>query len=540
MALGSPTPTVVHLLTVFRQISNGELRIPAFQRDFVWQQSQVLDLLESVRLGYPIGSILVWYVDKPLLKVTTNRHAFPDVPEKYPTNYILDGMQRLSSLYGVFHYGEYNNEPRFNVSFDLDREEFFVPDEPFSEERKMVLPLAALFSPRKLLDFQAKVARASDSDIVLDRVAALQSAFQDYIIPIVSIRGDDVRPIVSVFERVNSTGTTLSRTDFMRAITWDQDFDLTSQLEAAASLLSDLGFTLNEETIVKCISIQMGLDASSDALLALRHRSSSELQSAFEDFRALSLATISFCREALSIYSSKLIPYEGQWLVMFKAVGVDKSSNLQERDLLRRWFWAVSFNESLRGKPDHYVGRAVSDWQAVVAGRVRGLEPRLRLAPVDFMERRLIRGKALSTAFMGLFIHSGAAPIGVVPSSAMESLGLDADPTSFQNVLDRQELQGIEGFYPSPGKIFANLVMADPLLNSSIASDMRSKVDDLVRDGRYGELERQFFNEESYDALRRNNFKRFLEVRASLMHRGALELTNGTLKHGKMPLHYVP
>src|ERR1700741_184326 len=99
MGLSSPEPSVRHLLTLFRNISSGEIRVPAFQREFVWKEKQILELLSSVRSGFPVGSILTWYVEKPLLKIaSTGLSAFPDVPTKYPTSYILDGMQRLSSL----------------------------------------------------------------------------------------------------------------------------------------------------------------------------------------------------------------------------------------------------------------------------------------------------------------------------------------------------------------------------------------------------------------------------------------------------------
>jgi uncharacterized protein with ParB-like and HNH nuclease domain len=59
MTISSPQPSVWHLVTLFRQISSGEVRIPAFQREFVWSDKQILDLLESVTDGFPIGSLLL-------------------------------------------------------------------------------------------------------------------------------------------------------------------------------------------------------------------------------------------------------------------------------------------------------------------------------------------------------------------------------------------------------------------------------------------------------------------------------------------------
>src|SRR5690242_17633984 len=99
MPISPPQPTVLHLVTIFRMITSGEIRIPAFQRDFVWKEKQMLELLDSVLEGYPIGSILLWAVDRPMLKTApTEITSFPFVPETFPTSYVLDGMQRLSTL----------------------------------------------------------------------------------------------------------------------------------------------------------------------------------------------------------------------------------------------------------------------------------------------------------------------------------------------------------------------------------------------------------------------------------------------------------
>src|SRR5215510_11499867 len=117
----APVPEVQFLPSLFRRIQQGEIRIPAFQRGFIWRESQILDLLESVYRGYPIGSLLFWQVKERLLRVERSElNPFPDVSEKYPLKFILDGLQRLSSLYGVFHHANRDSTHRFNVIFDLE------------------------------------------------------------------------------------------------------------------------------------------------------------------------------------------------------------------------------------------------------------------------------------------------------------------------------------------------------------------------------------------------------------------------------------
>jgi uncharacterized protein with ParB-like and HNH nuclease domain len=219
MPYNSPQPSVLHVVTIFRMITTGDIRIPAFQRDFVWKERQMLELLDSVLGGFPIGSILLWAVDKPLLKIApTETTTFPNVPEQFPTNYVLDGMQRLATLYGVFHFGSSTKDERFEVFYDLESSRFTRHD--MDEIGECSIPLSALFVPRRLLEHQARIADMKRGDILMERLLSLQASFQDYMIPVVTIRETDVSRIVGIFERVNSTGTRLDPVDFMRAITW--------------------------------------------------------------------------------------------------------------------------------------------------------------------------------------------------------------------------------------------------------------------------------------------------------------------------------
>ena len=55
-----PAPEVQHLPTLLRRVQAGEIRVPAFQRDYVWTEKQIIELLESIYNGYPIGSLLFW------------------------------------------------------------------------------------------------------------------------------------------------------------------------------------------------------------------------------------------------------------------------------------------------------------------------------------------------------------------------------------------------------------------------------------------------------------------------------------------------
>src|ERR1700722_15823677 len=65
--------------------------IPEFQRGFVWKTTQVRDLIESLWLDYPIGSLLVWNSSKP-----TEERVARDAQR--PTLWVVDGQQRGTAL----------------------------------------------------------------------------------------------------------------------------------------------------------------------------------------------------------------------------------------------------------------------------------------------------------------------------------------------------------------------------------------------------------------------------------------------------------
>jgi uncharacterized protein with ParB-like and HNH nuclease domain len=89
-------------------VVSGEIRIPAFQRGFVWEMDRVAYLLDSIYKGYPFGSLLFWRTKQ---KLGTERNlgtfTLPDPQADYPIDYVLDGQQRLTSIFTVFQTGRF-------------------------------------------------------------------------------------------------------------------------------------------------------------------------------------------------------------------------------------------------------------------------------------------------------------------------------------------------------------------------------------------------------------------------------------------------
>lgn len=85
------------------RVERGEIRIPAFQRGFVWDAERISFLMDSIHKGYPFGSVILWQT-RERLKTERQLGPFqlPDPEDNFPINYVLDGQQRLTSIFGTF------------------------------------------------------------------------------------------------------------------------------------------------------------------------------------------------------------------------------------------------------------------------------------------------------------------------------------------------------------------------------------------------------------------------------------------------------
>src|SRR4051794_510876 len=106
----------MNIITLLNQVKAGEIVLPAIQRNFVWQPRRITMLLDSIMRGYPVGIALLWetYADIPHRRfvsdyVPEGKHVFHDNRRRQRLKIVLDGQQRLQSLY-VALYGSFDGE----------------------------------------------------------------------------------------------------------------------------------------------------------------------------------------------------------------------------------------------------------------------------------------------------------------------------------------------------------------------------------------------------------------------------------------------
>ncbi len=113
--LGTDTPLIDDLVA---GIKRGEIKVPQFQRSFVWKEDQALRLLDSIGSNYPVGSLLLW---RTTSKLATERNIgdfrLPETDDLSPTEYVLDGQQRLTVILGLPQfYGQVSRRHKHQFS----------------------------------------------------------------------------------------------------------------------------------------------------------------------------------------------------------------------------------------------------------------------------------------------------------------------------------------------------------------------------------------------------------------------------------------
>lgn len=518
--LPPPSPEVLHIPTILRRVQQGEIRAPAFQRNYVWDEKQVLELLESIYKGYPIGSLLLWQTDAFELS-TSSRFPFPTASAQKPTHFILDGMQRLATIYNCF-FSIADIDPDiarlFAVSFDLKRLAF-IPSPKKREDHQ--LPLRSLFAPKEFLQEQQTISKLADGEQLLDAAIALHASFQEYMIPVVTIRDRPLESVVAIFERVNSTGTRLSGVDFMRAVTWSTSFDLTKSLGRLSSSLAETGFEIPPETLVKVVAICDGRSPILESMLELREADTKRLNIALRLAEQALARAVDFLKRELGIYSYGFVPYEAQLLVLARLFRGESNPSKSARGHVRDWFVAVSAGEALQGKSESAIASLVNDVGALLAGR-HALPARVLLEPADLMYRKFIAGRAMSCGIAMLHAMSGARSLvtgKVIHPGDFTSI----EPSAvFAPVVSQAQLSKQTGIPFDTSRLVCNVVLVAAEDRSLLAG---KRMDELLIGARKrlgadleSVLASQFLDEYSLEALERMDSFEFLFRRSELMY----------------------
>jgi hypothetical protein len=364
------TPTAQKIDKLIKRIDEGDIKIPAFQRGYVWKQEQVLDLLESIVSEYPIGSVLLWKTDEKL-NSTRNLAGYkiPERDESYPVNYALDGQQRLASIYGVFSnlieqeddVAGYNpNVDIFEVYYDFEKTVFVNKAGVESEENTIHL--------RKLLDVRTLISALSVLKTEYHgKAQELASQFLNYEVPVVTIENRSRNDVGIIFERINNTGTKLTTLDLMTAWTWTDDFHLLESCNSLLESLEEKGFgNIQHKTLLQIISAVIQDTTVSKNILNLK---GGQVRDNWNRLIISIQKAIDFLATDIGCQHIDFLPFTQQLIPIIKFFDLLERPTADQLKVLRQYFWKTSFsNRYSTGQTNAKMDSDIERLKKLVAG----------------------------------------------------------------------------------------------------------------------------------------------------------------------------
>lgn len=401
----APEPTSQRIASLIQRIDDGDVKLPTFQRPQVWNVSQVIDLLDSVNRGYPVGSLLFWETSTKL-RYERNIGGFelPDTRERHPRNYVLDGQQRLTTLYAVLKRSPEQLAVRLRVVYDLALKEFVPATEPIEPQQ---VPLNLLYDTNGFMNFRDHLRVQENGDKLVVETQLLWETFQNYVVPVVTVPEAPIDKVGVIFERINSRGTRLTVFDLMVAATWavegTEEFNLKDSVDTIVGQLDEKDYGgVDPVSILRSLSVVDTGSARRESILALRDRARGELELLIEKTRVALTRAVDFLISEASVISNDFLPYERQLILLTYVMARNSTLTAANYTVLRRWFWRTSFSERYRAGGEAFFDE---DLQRAVAalGTSKGLD-RFGTAPSKsfFVESQFRKGAAASQAFAAL------------------------------------------------------------------------------------------------------------------------------------------
>jgi hypothetical protein len=214
-----------NLTTLIQQIDMGVIGLPDIQRPFVWKDTKVRDLFDSMYKGYPVGYFLFW----ANANVEGTKGIGTASKQKHPTLLIVDGQQRLTSLYAVVKGQEVirSNYEKANIviAFNPLEEKFEIPDASIRRNPRFFQNISDLWKEDADLfeitdDFIEKLSQTVD--LSKDEIKKIRKSFnnltnlQGYPFSALELSAEiDEEQVADVFVRINSQGKKLNQADFI-------------------------------------------------------------------------------------------------------------------------------------------------------------------------------------------------------------------------------------------------------------------------------------------------------------------------------------
>ena len=559
-------PTSESLKFMLQMIDNREMALPDFQRDFVWDPNATEELIESIIENYPAGSLLRIKNGQQLVFRPRAVEGAPKLAaDARPAYLILDGQQRLTSLYQGF-YG--TGEHRYVVDLagleaKKDLEDCVLHfstrecDARYGtiqqQAETLVFPLGRLFRDAGFSSWTTEVLRlrCQDMDEMLDlqtRLSRLHEQWikpiEEYEFPMVTLNEETAGGAVcTIFETLNRTGVKLGVFDLLTARFWAQDLNLRALWEEAQErtpLLAE--YEIDPYYVLQIIGLlEPGVDREGrprapsvkrGAILEMHVDQARKgwrfaIEGLVEVLRILR-GDCGVLKPWLLPYNTLLIPMAAIWASRRERKGLEIGA---DRLKVLRWFWCAVFGQRYENAPN---SQAEKDYGELTRWMNGGVEPEaVSSFRMETLNLRTVRPKqrAVYRGVMALILQRGARDFHKRGHITAQLLDDKKNPVDDHHVFARAYLDE-QGRPPHLRDCILNRTYIDRATNQRLSRQSPSRYLAQIRE-KHGlgamehVLESHFLPVGSDSPLLSNDFERFLSYRDDVLLRAIQERVGG-------------
>ena len=304
-----PEPKSLAFSSLFDDIERGQLKIPQFQRDFVWDLKKSRDLMDSIIKGYPIGTFIFWKTKERLRYV----REIGNVPLKDPqkgdfVNFVLDGQQRLTTIFACLKGIKIKRENKFDyysemyIDLNANKDEQIIIIDTDGRDKESLIKIVDLIE--------------GDFDLLggylkryHPRLKKYRKQIENYLFSIILVKEVSIDVATEIFTRINIGGKPLSLFEIMVAKTFDKeaDFDLSEKYNKLIEKLVDINYeTIPDSTVLQTVSVLLTKACTKKQILKLDKEKFINIWDKAED---AIIRAIEYFRLTYRIPVSRLLPY---------------------------------------------------------------------------------------------------------------------------------------------------------------------------------------------------------------------------------------
>lgn len=343
------------LTKVLDDLRQGIIQVPPFQREFVWERSNIRELFDSIKNNYPIGSILLWKPreHKAWQSRKIGSYTLPDCDGQQI--YVLDGYQRLSSLFGCLTnpekaglvYDEKLRRDYFDLYYDLEDESFIYMGgrEPKPSQLPVYILMSTMDFRRHSRKYIEPYSNEEEMETYLNRADAFSRSLVDYKVAVIEVTNAELDDAVDIFSRINSKGTEISPDWMVNALAYRHDFSFALEIDNLKDRLRRYNFSgISRTALFRCYQSafddKMYIDQANIEKLAKRD----DFVETVKETTPYIEKAVRFLFQELNVIDYKLLPYNTQLIFLMTFFKKVASPTPAQIAALKNWFWVTSYS----------------------------------------------------------------------------------------------------------------------------------------------------------------------------------------------------